>query len=50
MDIIENNMDKPWDWWEISKNPNITMEFIEKNKNKIDFQFLSQNYFGYKNM
>ena len=30
MEIIEKYPDKPWDWVEISRNPNITIEFIEK--------------------
>ena len=28
--FIENHLDKPWNWNNISYNPNITMEFIEK--------------------
>ena len=27
-------MDKEWDWEEISKNPNITMDIIEKHIDK----------------
>ena len=33
MDIISNHPDMPWDGWWISKNPNITMDFINKNLN-----------------
>lgn len=33
--IIENNLDKPWNWKEISKNnPNITMTIIQNNIDK----------------
>ena len=28
--LIKKNPNKPWDWFWISRNPNITMEFIEK--------------------
>jgi len=45
MDIVEQNWDKPWDWDVISRNPNITMEFIERNIDKISFYWLSQNLF-----
>ena len=34
MDFILNNSDKQWDWEELSKNPNITMDIIEKNIDK----------------
>ena len=34
MDIIEKSPDKPWDWEDISDNPNITMEIIEKHPEK----------------
>ena len=35
MEIIENNIDKDWDWTRgISKNPNLTLEIIEKYSNK----------------
>jgi hypothetical protein len=27
-DFIEENPDKPWDWWGISANPNITWDII----------------------
>ena len=32
--IIDMYPDKPWDWEGISRNPNITMEFIEANPDK----------------
>ena len=34
MEIVEKYSDKPWDWNELSDNPNITMEIIEKYPNK----------------
>ena len=32
--LIEKYPDKPWDWYYISWNPNITMDFIEKYPDK----------------
>ena len=32
--LIEKYPNKPWSWWNISQNPNITMEIIEKYPNK----------------
>ena len=32
--FMEKNLDKPWNWNDVSKNPNITMKFIEKNPDK----------------
>ena len=32
--IIREYPDKPWDWFEISRNPNITLDFIEANPDK----------------
>ena len=34
MDIIEKYPNKPWNWYYISWNPNITMEIIEKYPDK----------------
>jgi hypothetical protein len=34
MEIIERYPNKPWKWYYISSNPNITTEFIEKYPNK----------------
>jgi hypothetical protein len=48
MEMILEHLDKPWNWNGISKNPNLTMEFIEKNIEKINFQHLSSNNFGWK--
>ena len=49
MEFIEKHPDKPWHWDGISENPNITMEFIEKNIEKIDFNELSKNTFDFEN-
>ena len=41
--------DKPWDWSGISCNPNITMEFIEKNfDNPLVWYWISLNPFNYE--
>ena len=32
--MILSNPDKPWDYLNISRNPNITWEIIDKNKFK----------------
>ena len=38
------NLNKPCDWTELSKNPNITIEFIKHNINKQwDWAELSKN-------
>ena len=34
MEMIKENPDKPWDWEEISCNPNITMEMIKENPDR----------------
>ena len=31
---LKNISDKPWDWYGLSKNPTITMEFVEKYLDK----------------
>lgn len=33
-DIIEANMDRPWNWYWVTRNPNLTWEFVEKYKDK----------------
>ena len=48
MYLLKKYPEKPWDWRNISQNPNITIEFIEKNINKINFQRLSQNKFTFE--
>jgi hypothetical protein len=43
---VEANPDKPWDWYALSINPNITMEIVEANPDKPwDWIGLSQNIF-----
>ena len=32
--FVEANMDRPWDWSELSRNPNITMDIVEANMDK----------------
>ena len=33
-DIIQANPNKPWNWYSISKHPNITWEIIQENLDK----------------
>ena len=33
-EIIQDNLDKPWDWHYISSNTNLTWEFIQANLDK----------------
>ena len=43
-EIIQANLDKPWDWNWISDNPNITWEIIQQNPDKPwDWSMISQN-------
>ena len=44
---IEENLDEPWNWDEISRNPNLTKEFISIIE-KINWSHLSTNKFDYK--
>jgi hypothetical protein len=47
MDIIVANFDKPWDWYGLSRNPNITMYIIETSPNKPwNWNELSENRFS----
>ena len=32
--LIQSNLDKPWDWYWISCNPNITWDIIQQNRDK----------------
>ena len=42
--FVEDNMDKPWNWANISCNPNITMEMIKANPDKPwDWYWISRN-------
>jgi hypothetical protein len=44
MEIIENNPEKPLDWYGISQNPNITMEIIDNSPEKPwDWNYISRN-------
>ncbi len=46
MEMIEKYPDKPWDWFYLSYNPNITMEFIEKHQDKPwSYRSISYNKF-----
>ena len=43
-DIIQQNPDKPWNWFYISYNPNITWEIIQQNPDKAwDWFYVSTN-------
>ena len=33
-DYIRENLDKPWDWTRVSDNPNITLDFVIKHRDK----------------
>lgn len=33
-DLVEKNIDKPWDWKKLSKNNNMTLEFIQSHLDK----------------
>ena len=42
--LLKLNPNKPWDWDELSLNPNITWEIIQQNKDKPwNWYWLSQN-------
>ena len=44
IELIEANPDKDWDWYEISRNRNLTMEMIEANPDKPwDWEGISMN-------
>ena len=52
---VQDNLDKPWNWLEVSLNPNITLEIIQDNPDKpwnwiyfssnpnIKWEFIQQN-------
>ena len=43
-EIIQANPDKPWNWWAISMNPNITLDIIQANPdNPWDWSCISMN-------
>jgi hypothetical protein len=44
MELVESYPDKPWNWYWISKNLNITMEMIESHPDKPwDWECISEN-------
>jgi hypothetical protein len=48
MDIIEDNIDKlEFCWGAISRNPNMTIRFFEKYREKIHLNSLARNLFSY---
>ena len=49
MYLLEKHPEKPWKWIGISWNQNLTLEYIEKNINKIKFSNLSDNKFTIEN-
>ena len=32
--IVQNNRDKPWDWWGLSRNPHTTWDIVKKHIDK----------------
>ena len=43
---VEANLDKPWDWFGLSQNPNITWDIVEANPDKHwDWKSLSKKKF-----
>jgi hypothetical protein len=43
-EFIDKHPDKPWDWYFISSNPNITMKDIEKSPDKPwSWDYISNN-------
>ena len=42
--FIEDNLEQPWDWIALSRNPNITFDIVQTHPNKPwDWDSLSQN-------
>ena len=39
MDIIEENLDLTWEWQGVANNPNLTINFIRKHKDKFNKTF-----------
>ena len=52
MDFVEKHQETfyKWDWDSLSKNPNITFDFIQKHSEKLDFEELSENTFSLENI
>jgi len=36
-------LDKPWDWYYLSKNLNLTLEIVKANSDKLNWRWLSYN-------
>ena len=34
-DFVKNNPDKPWNWYALSGNPNITWDIVRDNPDKL---------------
>jgi hypothetical protein len=48
MEMIEAHPEKPWDWYWISQNPNLTMEMFEAHQDKPwKWYWISSNTFGW---
>jgi len=44
MEFVNEHPDKPWEWYALSRNRNITIEIIEKYSDKPwDWEGISQN-------
>jgi len=49
LNFIDKNINKPWDYKNLSKNINLTLEFIYKHNDKPwDYNELDKNYFNNK--
>jgi hypothetical protein len=50
MEMVEKNLDNPWDWYGLSQNPNVTLEMVDKYPTKPwNWEELSHNVFDIKN-
>ena len=44
-EIVQANPDKPWDYYWLSENPNITWEIVQANSDKPwRYDWMSENY------
>ena len=48
--LVQKYPDKNWDWHEISRNPNLTVEFVEEHIDDINWSMLSENQFILENV
>jgi len=47
--IVQENPDKLWDYYDLSRNPNITWKIVQENPEKPwDYNNLSKNTFNYR--